>query len=336
MRITILDDYQDAVRKLNCFKHLEGHEVKIFNNTVKGLGQLAVRLRDTEALVLIRERTSISKQLLDKLPNLKIISQTGGGASHIDLASCTERGIPVLVGTGSPIAPAELTWALIMAASRRIPQYAANLKQGAWQQSGLKSSNMPANFGLGRNLHGKTLGLFGYGKIAQRIARYAQAFDMNVTVWGRSSTLERAKQDGLNTSIDQSTFFSECDVISLHLRLNKETQGIIKLDDLIKMSPESLLVNTSRAELLDNDALVLALNRGRPGMAAIDVFETEPTLQGHPLIRMENVIATPHLGYVEQDSYELYFGDAFKNILDWLEQKEVKLANPEVLSDYKK
>lgn len=331
MRITILDDYQDAVRKLNCFNLLEGHEVKIFNNTVKGLGQLAVRLRDTEALVLIRERTSISKALLDKLPNLKLISQTGSGASHIDLESCTARGIPVLLGTGSPMAPAELTWALVMAAMRRIPQYVANLKQGAWQQSGLKTSTMPANFGLGRSLHGKTLGLFGYGKIAQRVARFAQAFDMNVTVWGRPSTLERAQKDGIRTSIDKSTFMSECDIVSLHLRLNEETRGILKLEDLSKMKPESLLVNTSRAELIDSNALVLALNRGRPGMAAVDVFESEPTLQGHPLIRMENVIATPHLGYVEQDNYELYFRDAFQNILNWLDNKEVKIANPELL-----
>ncbi|MDX3906240.1 MAG: D-2-hydroxyacid dehydrogenase family protein [Pigmentiphaga sp.] len=331
MRITILDDYQDAVRKLECFSLLGSHEVKVYNNTVKGLGQLAVRLRDAETLVLIRERTVITRGLLDKLPQLKLISQTGRVGSHIDVAACTERGIAVAQGVGSPIAPAELTWALIMAAMRRIPQYVANLKHGAWQQSGMKASSMPANFGLGRTLHGRTLGLFGYGKIGKLVAGYGKAFGMKVVVWGRESTLERARADGLETASSKEALFESSDVLCLLLKLSDETRSIVTLADLQRMGPESLLVNTSRAELIEPDALVAALNRGRPGMAAIDVFETEPILQGHPLLRMENVICTPHIGFVERDSYELYFKVAFENIVAWTSGKPANIVNPEVL-----
>ncbi|VCU68327.1 Glyoxylate/hydroxypyruvate reductase B [Pigmentiphaga humi] len=330
MRITILDDYQDAIRKLDCFGLLDGHDVKVYNNTVKGLGQLAVRLRDTETLVLIRERTQITKALLDKLPQLKLISQTGRVGSHIDVAACTERGIAVAQGVGSPIAPAELTWALIMAAMRRIPQYAANLKHGAWQQSGMKASSMPPNFGLGRTLRGRTLGLFGYGKIGKLVAGYGKAFGMNVQVWGRDTTLERARADGLDTAPSKQALFETSDVLCLLLKLTEETRGIITLADLQHMGQESLLVNTSRAELLQSDALVLALNRGRPGLAAIDVFESEPILQGHPLLRMENVICTPHIGFVEADSYNLYFKVAFENIAAWAAGKPANIVNPEV------
>jgi phosphoglycerate dehydrogenase-like enzyme len=249
MKIAILDDYQDAVRKLDCFHLLDDHEVKVFNNTVRGLGQLASRLSEVDALVLIRERTRISSQLLDKCPKLRMISQTGrAGGGHIDVDACTERGIAVLEGTGSPVAPAELTWALIMSAQRRIPQYVANLKQGAWQQSGLKTSALPPNFGLGQVLRGQTL-------------------------------------------------------------------GIVKQDDLMRMKPTALFVNTSRAELLEENALLNSLHHNRPGMVAVDVFESEPILQGYGLLRLENVICTPHIGYVERESYELYFGAAFRNIL---------------------
>ncbi len=331
MRITILDDYQDAVRKLDCFSLLEGHEIKVYNNTVKGLGQLAVRLRDTEALVLIRERTAITRALLDKLPQLKLIAQTGRAGSHIDLAACTERGVAVAQGVGSPIAPAELTWALIMASMRRIPQYAANLKHGAWQQSGMKASSMPSNFGLGRTLHGRTLGLFGYGKIGKLIAGYAQAFNMKVVVWGRPSTTDRARADGLETAVSKEAFFEECDIVSLLLKLSDETRSIVTLADLERMGPHALLVNTSRAELIEPDALVTALNQGRPGLAAIDVFESEPILQGHPLLRMENVLCTPHIGFVENDSYKLYFRVAFENIVAWAAGKPTNIVNPEVI-----
>lgn len=332
MKIAILDDYQDAVRKLNCFEMLADHEVKIFNNTVRGLGQLASRLAEVEALVLIRERTHITSQLLGKLPHLRMISQTGRVSTHIDLDACTERGIAVLEGAGSPIAPAELTWALIMAAQRRIPQYVANLKQGAWQQSGLKTSAMPPNFGLGQVLRGQTLGIWGYGKIGRLVAGYGKAFGMNVLVWGREHSLEAARADGHATAESREAFFEQADVLSLHLRLHDDTRCIVKLDDLLRMKPTSLLVNTSRAELLEENALVSALARNRPGMVAIDVYESEPILQGYSLLRMENVICTPHIGYVERESYELYFGAAFKNILAFDAGDLSSVANPEALN----
>lgn len=331
MNIVILDDYQDVVRKLACAQKLQPYQPKVFTNTVKGIGQLSVRLKDAEALVLIRERTHITKQLIEKLPNLKLISQTGKVGSHIDLAACTERGIVVVEGVGSPIAPAELTWALMMAAMRRIPQYISNLKHGAWQQSGLKSGAMPVNFGLGQALHGKTLGLWGYGKIGQLMAGYGKAFGMRVLVWGREPSRERAKQDGYDEAESRDVFFEQSDVLSLHLRLNAETQGIVKLADLLRMKPTALLVNTSRAELIEPEALITGLNRGRPGMAAIDVFESEPILQGHALLRLENCICTPHIGYVEQDSYELYFGAAFDNVMNFIQGSPTHVVNPEAL-----
>ncbi|AIV89534.1 D-2-hydroxyacid dehydrogenase family protein [Burkholderia pseudomallei] len=332
MKIAILDDYQDAVRKLNCFEMLADHEVKIFNNTVRGLGQLASRLAEVEALVLIRERTHITSQLLGKLPHLRMISQTGRVSTHIDLEACTERGIVVLEGTGSPTAPAELTWALIMAAQRRIPQYVANLKQGAWQQSGLKTSAMPPNFGLGQVLRGQTLGIWGYGKVGRLVAGYGKAFGMNVLIWGREHSLEAARADGFEAAESREAFFEQADVLSLHLRLHDDTRGIVKLDDLLRMKPTSLLVNTSRAELLEENALVSALARNRPGMVAIDVYESEPILQGYSLLRMENVICTPHIGYVERESYELYFSAAFRNILAFDAGDLSSVANPDALT----
>lgn len=332
MKIAILDDYQDAVRKLNCFEMLADHEVKIFNNTVRGLGQLASRLAEVEALVLIRERTHITSQLLGKLPHLRMISQTGRVSTHIDLEACTERGIAVLEGTGSPTAPAELTWALIMAAQRRIPQYVANLKQGAWQQSGLKTSAMPPNFGLGQVLRGQTLGIWGYGKVGRLVAGYGKAFGMNVLIWGREHSLEAARADGFEAAESREAFFEQADVLSLHLRLHDDTRGVVKLDDLLRTKPTSLLVNTSRAELLEENALVSALAHNRPGMVAIDVYESEPILQGYSLLRMENVICTPHIGYVERESYELYFSAAFRNILAFDAGDLSSVANPDALT----
>lgn len=333
MKIAILDDYQDAVRKLDCFQLLAGHEVKVFNNTVRGIGQLSVRLADSEALVLIRERSAISRELLAKLPKLKLISQTGtvteGG--HIDLAACHERGIVVTEGCSSPTAPAELTWALIMAAARRIPQYVANLKHGVWQQSGLKAAIAPANHGLGDVLHGKTLGIWGYGRIGQRIAGYGQAFGMNVLVWGSEATRQRAREDLFDVAANQQEFFRQADVLSLHLRLTDTTRAIVRRADLQLMKPTALFVNTSRAELIERDALLEALNGGRPGLAAIDVFESEPILAGQPLLRMENVICTPHIGYVEKQSYEHDFSVALRNILQFLAgqpENVVKILKP--------
>ncbi|TMS56953.1 D-2-hydroxyacid dehydrogenase family protein [Imbroritus primus] len=332
MKIAVLDDYQDAVRKLDAYALLNGHDVKVYNNTVKGIGQLAARVGDAEALVLIRERTRITRQLLEKLPKLKIISQTGRAGGHIDIDACTERGIVVLEGSSSPVAPAELTWALIMAAQRRIPQYVASLKHGAWQQSGLKSTNMPPNFGIGQLLRGRTLGIWSYGRIGQLVAGYGKAFGMEVQVWGSDAARARAQADGFGTAASREALFESADVLSLHMRLSDQTRGIIKTADLLRMKPTALLVNTSRAELLEENALVSGLNRGRPGMAAVDVFESEPILQGHALLRMENCICTPHLGYVERDNYEQYFGQAFQNILDVLAGKHDAIVNVAALT----
>jgi D-3-phosphoglycerate dehydrogenase len=331
MNIVILDDYQDAVRKLNCASKLEAYPAKVFTNTIKGTGQLAVRLKDVEILVLIRERTHITRSLIEKLPRLRMISQTGKVGSHIDMAACTERGIAVAEGTGSPVAPAELTWALIMAAMRRVPQYVSHLKHGAWQQSGLKSASMPANFGLGNVLRGKTLGIWGYGKIGQLIAGYGKAFGMRVLLWGSEASRQRATNDGLNVAESRESFFEQSDVLSLHLRLSDDTRGIVTSQDLNRMKTTALLVNTSRAELIEPDALIAGLNRGRPGMAAIDVFESEPILQGHALLRLENCVCTPHIGYVEQDSYELYFGTAFDNVVNYIKGTPTNIVNPGAL-----
>ncbi|HOY34543.1 MAG TPA: D-2-hydroxyacid dehydrogenase family protein [Piscinibacter sp.] len=331
MNIIILDDYQDAVRKLQCAAMLEPLNAKVFTNTVKGIGQLSIRLRDADVLVLIRERTQFPRQLLEKLPKLKLIAQTGRVGSHIDLDTCTRLGIAVAEGAGSPTAPAELTWALIMAAMRRLPQYIGNLKHGAWQQSGLKAASMPANFGIGTVLKGRTLGIWGYGKIGQLVAGYGRAFDMKVQVWGSEASRERAVADGHAAAESCEQFFESSDVLTLHLRLHEATRGIVKHDALTRMKPTALLVNTSRAELIEEGALVGALNRGRPGMAAVDVFESEPILQGHPLLRLENAVCTPHIGYVEQDSYELYFRAAFENVINFIHQKPTNIVNPDAL-----
>lgn len=331
MNIVILDDYQDAVRKLACAARLDAYPAKVYTNTVKGIGQLSVRLKDADVIVLIRERTHMSRQLIEKLPKLKMIAQTGRVGAHVDVAACTERGVVVSEGIGSPTAPAELAWALIMAAMRRIPHYVAHLKHGAWQQAGLKSASMPANFGLGSVLKGKTLGLWSYGKIGQIMAGYGRAFGMRVVVWGREASRERAKADGFEVAASKAEFFQHSDVLSLHLRLNPETQGIVTLEDLSRMKPTALFVNTSRAELLEPDALIAALNRGRPGLAAVDVFESEPILQGHALLRLENCICTPHIGYVEQDSYEMYFGAAFDNVINFIKGTPTNIVNPGAL-----
>ena len=331
MNIVILDDYQDVVRKLNCSDKLEPYPAKVYTNTIKGVGQLSVRLKDAEILVLIRERTHITRQLIEKLPKLKMISQTGKIGSHVDVTACTERGIVVAEGTGSPIAPAEMTWALIMAAMRRLPQYINNLKHGAWQQSGLKSSAMPTNFALGQVLKGKTLGIWGYGKIGQLLAGYGKAFGMRVLLWGSETSRALAVEHGYEAAASREEFFSQSDIVSLHLRLNDATRGIVTLEDLQSMKTTSLLVNTSRAELIAPDALIAGLNRGRPGMAAIDVFESEPILQGHALLRLENCICTPHIGYVELESYELYFGTAFDNVVNFIKGTPTNIVNPGAL-----
>lgn len=331
MNIVILDDYQDAVRKLRCAERLEPYPAKVFTNTVKGVGQLSIRLRDADILVLIRERTPVTRQLIDKLPRLKLIAQTGRAGSHIDVDACTERGVAVAEGLSSPVSTAELTWALVMAAMRRIPQYVSNLKHGAWQQSGLKSSAMPANFGLGMVLRGKTLGVWSYGRIGSIVAGYGRAFGMRVVVWGSEAARAKAVDDGHEVATSRESFFECCDVLSLHLRLSERSVGCVRLDDLLRMKPTALLVNTSRAELIEPEALLTALNRGRPGMAAVDVFESEPILQGHALLRLENCICTPHIGYVELDNYETLFSSAFDNVVNFIEGAPTNIVNPDAL-----
>lgn len=328
MNIVILDDYQDAVRKLACAAKLDPFPAKVYTNTVKGVGQLSIRLKDADILVLIRERTPISRQLIEKLPRLKLIAQTGSVGKHIDVGACTEHGVAVAEGTGSPVSTAELTWGLILAAMRRIPQYVSNLKHGAWQQSGLKSASMPTNFGLGMVLQGKTLGIWSYGRIGRTVAGYGKAFGMRVVVWGSEASRLQASADGYDIAASKTELFTQSDVLSLHLRLTDDTLGTIGLEDLSLMKPTALLVNTSRAELLQPDALVAALNRGRPGMAAVDVFESEPILQGHALLRLENCVCTPHIGYVEQESYEKYFSSAFDNVVNFIKGTPTNIVNP--------
>jgi D-3-phosphoglycerate dehydrogenase len=331
MNIVILDDYQDAVRKLECAAKLEAYQAKVYTNTVKGQGQLQVRLRDADVVVLNRDRSQITRLLVEKLPKLKLISQAGRLGDHVDVQACTERGVAVAQGSCSPIAPAELTWALIMAAMRRLPQYIGNLKHGAWQQSGLKSGAMPANFGLGSTLHGKTLGVWGYGNIGRLVAGYGRAFGMNVVIWGSPSTLAKATDDGYSVAPSREEFFSQCDVLSLHLKLCAATRHVVTSTDLALMKTTALLVNTSHAEIVEADALISGLNRGHPGMAAVDVFETEPILQGHALLRLENCICSPHIGYVEQQSYEETFGTAFDNVINFIKGTPTNIINPGAL-----
>ena len=331
MNIVILDDYQDAVRKLPCASKLETYTAKVYTNTVKGMSQLSVRLKDADIVVLIRERTQLTRSIVDKLPRLKLIVQTGRIGSHVDVQACTERGIAVAEGSGAPLATAELTWALVMAAMRRLPQYIGNLKHGAWQQSGLKAASMPPNFGIGNLLAGKTLGVWGYGKIGQLVAGYGRAFGMQVLVWGRTHSIEQATRDGYAVARSREDLFAQSDVLSLHLRLNEETRGLIGLEDLSSMKPTALLVNTSRAELIEPDALIAALNRGRPGIAAVDVFEAEPILQGHALLRLENCICTPHIGYVEQENYQRMFSEAFDSVVNFIRGTPSNIVNPGAL-----
>jgi D-3-phosphoglycerate dehydrogenase / 2-oxoglutarate reductase len=327
MKIAILDDYQDSVRQLDCFKMLDSHDVKIFNSSAKGAGQLGIRLAPFEALVLIRERTAFPAALLEKLPNLKLISQTGKLAGHVDVAAATARGVAIAEGVGSPVAPAELTWALIMAASRKIVPYANNLKEGLWQTASVN----PLLNGLGRTLKGRTLAIWSYGKIGRMIAGYGKAFGMQVLVWGGEASRAAAVADGFEAAPTREAFFERADVLSLHLRLADGTRGIVTAEDLARMKPDALFVNTSRAELVAPDALEAALRLGRPGNAAIDVFTSEPLAPDAPLLRIPTVLATPHIGYVEKDSYELYFRAAFENVLNFANGAPSNILNPEAL-----
>lgn len=322
MRITILDDYQDAVRQLDCFKMLDGHDVQILKQSYTDPHELAEKLKNTEALVLIRERTKISADLLGRLPDLRLISQTGKISNHLDLATCSAYQVAVAEGVGSPTAPAELTWLLIMNGLRKLPQAIAAMQAGQWQTN------------MGQSVAGKTIGIWSYGKIGRRVAQYAKAFGAEVIVWGSESSREQAVKDGFLAASSKSDFFHFADVITLHLRLVPETRGIVKLEDLRSMKPSALFVNTSRAELVEQGALLDALESGTPGAAAIDVYESEPVGDpNYPLLQMSNVICTPHLGYVEEDSYEKLFKPAFENLIAFAQGTPQHIANPEVLTD---
>lgn len=321
MRITILDDYQDAVRQLDCFKILDGHEVQILKQSYADPMQLAEQLQNTEALLLIRERTKVSVDLLAQLPNLRLISQTGKISNHLDLANCTAYGVAVAESQGSPVAPAELTWLLIMNGLRKLPEAISAMKAGKWQSN------------IGQVVAGKTIGIWGYGKIGRLVAQYAQAFGAQVIVWGSEDAREEAVKHGFSAASSKSDFFHFADVVTLHLRLIPETRGIVRLEDLRSMKPSALFVNTSRAELVEQNALLDALRAGTPGAAALDVYESEPVLDSnYALLQMPNVICTPHLGYVEKNGYEQLFKLAFENIIAFEQGAPQHIANPEVLA----
>ncbi len=322
MKVAILDDYFDTLRTLDCFRKLDGHEVTVWTDHLQETEALAERLRETEALVLIRERTKIRTPLLERLPDLKLISQRSV-YPHIDIDTCTRLGIVVSsdlhMGTPS-YATAELTWGLVLTAMREIPQQMASLQAGNWQ------------IGVGRTVRGKTLGLYGYGRIAKVVADYARAFGMEVLVWARPDSRARAVADGHRTAANKEAFFAEADIVSLHMRLVDATRGIVTAADLACMKPTALLVNTSRAPLIEAGALVAALRAGRPGMAAVDVYEEEPLRDPkNPLLTLPNVICTPHIGYVTRDEYELQFSDIFDQIVAYSAGTPSNVVNPEVM-----
>jgi D-3-phosphoglycerate dehydrogenase len=322
MKISILDDYHDTLRGLDCFGKLAGHEVTIWNDHVQDIDPLAERLRDTEVLVLIRERTEIRAPLLERLHKLRLISQRSV-YPHIDIDACTGAGVIVSSGQhpGTPsYATAELTWGLVLAAMRQIPQQMAALKSGQWQ------------IGVGSTLRGKTLGIYGYGRIGSVVAGYGKAFGMTVLVWAREAALARARADGYAIAPGKQDFFEACDVVSLHMRLVEATRGIVTAADLARMKPSALLVNTSRAPLIEPGALAAALRAGRPGMAAVDVYEKEPLRdRNHPLLALENVVCTPHIGYVSREEYEIQFSDIFDQIIAFAAGTPTNVMNPEVL-----
>jgi D-3-phosphoglycerate dehydrogenase len=322
MKISILDDYHDTLRTLPCFSKLQGQDVSIWTDHVDDVDILAERLRDTEALVLIRERTKIQAPLLDRLPRLRLISQRSQ-YPHIDIAACTRLGVIVssnMHAATASEATAELTWALVLAAMRQVPQQVAALKAGTWQ------------IGVGHTLRGKTLGIYGYGRIGAVVAGYGRQFGMNVLVWAREASLAKARADGYTAAPSKEHFFAEADVLSLHMRLLDATRGIVTAGDLARMKPTALLVNTSRAGLIAPGALVDALRAGRPGMAAVDVYEEEPVVGAtHPLLAMENVVCTPHIGYVTYEEYEIQFADIFDQIVAYAAGTPINVVNPQVL-----
>jgi len=321
MRIAVIDDYQDAFRKLACYAKLKGHEVVVFNDTEKDPVKLAERLKDADVVLLTQQRSRFPRAIVERLPKLKLISQTGRNAGHIDVAACTERGILVAgAGGGNPNPTAELTWGLIISALRSVPYEVQRLKEGHWQST------------VGDGLKGKTLGVYAYGRIGSVVARAGKAFEMRVMCFGREGSTARAREAGFEVAGSREEFFSNVDVLTLHLPLNAQTRGIVKRSDLARMKPTALLVNTSRAPLIEEGALVEALKAGKPGRAAVDVYEDEPVLgASHPLVKMSNVVCTPHLGYVEKSTYESYYGTAVDSIVAFISGQPANILNPEAL-----
>ena len=321
MIISIPDDYHGLVPTLDCFRLLEGHDVRVFRDAAPPFETMATNLRDAEIIVPIRERTRFSRELIEALPRLRMISQTGRSTHHVDVQACTERGIAIAAGThASPYTVAEQTWALILAALRHVPEEADLMKRGGWRNA----------FSLG--LRGRTLGVFGLGKIGSLVAATGASFGMRVLVWGREASREAALRAGYAVAESQRELFRESDVLSLMVRLIRETRGIVTADDLAAMKPDALLVNTARAELIEPGALERALERGRPGFAAVDVYENEPVLGGdHPLLRLPNALCTAHSAWLEKTTYELYFGEAFENAAAFAAGRPLKLVNPDVL-----
>ena len=322
MKIVVIDDYQNAFKTLKCYPKLAGHDVTVFTDTETNVGKLAERLKDADAVVLTQQRSSFPRALIEKLPKLKLIGQTGRAATHVDLEACTEKGIVVSAGgAGNPHPTAELTWGLILSALRKLPFEVTRLKEGHWQST------------LGVSVQGKCLGIYAYGKIGSIVAGVGKAFGARVVCWGREGSTGRAKATGFEVAKSREEFFSEADIVSLHLPLNKDTRGIVTREDLGHMKPTALLVNASRAGLIAEGALVDALKAGRPGMAAVDVYEREPvTGADDPLLKLDNATCTPHLGYVTRETYEDYYAVVDDDIVNFAAGKPSNVLNPEALT----
>jgi D-3-phosphoglycerate dehydrogenase / 2-oxoglutarate reductase len=319
MKIAVIDDYQDAFRRMKSFAKLRGHEVTVHTDTEKDPAKLAERLKDADIVVLTQQRSRFPREVIERLPNLRMISQTGRNAYHIDLGACAEKGIVVSAGAGGggPNATAELTWALILAHLRHIPEEVQRMKEGKWQ----------ATIGVG--LKGKTLGVYAYGRIGSVVANVGRAFDMKVICLGREASTAKAREAGFEATTDRKAFFENADIVTIHLPLNKDTRGIVTAEDLGRMKPTAVFVNTSRAPIVEEGALAAALKKGRPGSAAVDVYESEPVLnRDHPLLQMDNVTCTPHLGYVEESGYEGIYGVAVDQIVAFAEGKPINLVKP--------
>lgn len=320
MKIAVIDDYQNAFRTLKCFPKLAGHEVVVYSDTAHDVATLAEKLKDADAVVLTQQRSSFPRALIEKLPKLKLIGQTGRAATHVDLQACTEKRIVVSAGgSGNPSATAELTWGLILSALRSLPFEVKRLREGHWQST------------VGIGVNGKTLGVYAYGKIGSIVAAAGKAFGARVVCWGRDGSTGRAKAAGFEVAKSREEFFAVADILSLHLPLNKDTRGIVTRDDLARMKPTALIVNASRSGLIAKGALVDALKAGRPGMAAVDVYDEEPAGAGEPLVKMDNVTCTPHLGYVTRESYEEYYAVVVDDIVNFAAGKPTNVLNPEAI-----